>query len=325
MMRSLLPLLPNARKVVRLLGEATPETEILILHDAYTGHNAEALAIAASEVGCSFTTMQVSTGRHHGEQLSKVAAAAMQSCDLVIAPMRTNVAHTEARREAQRNGVKVIVLPEADGADFFLARGWDADFVSLRPRIDVLARALDQADTARVTSKAGTDITMSIAGRRGRSLNGFANTIDISAGYCLEASIAPVEGTANGRIVVNASVPGVALIRDQPIIIEFENGLATSIAGGPEADAFRKLLESFNDPNVYNLGELGVGMNPDCTLDGTMLSDESVWGGFQLALGTSAPGGECRAAAHYDTVLTGARLELDGEVVFDGEQLLLPH
>jgi leucyl aminopeptidase (aminopeptidase T) len=64
-------------------------------------------------------------------------------------------------------------------------------------------------------------------------------------------------------------------------------------------------------------------MNPECSLDGTMLSDESVWGAFQLALGTSAPGGNCRAAAHYDTVLTGAVLELDGVPVFHDDRLLI--
>ncbi len=316
--------LPNARKVVRLLGEATSSTNILILHDPFTATNAEALAIAASELGCPLSLLQVMPGAHHGTQLGETAAAAMKACDLLIAPMRSNVAHTRARRDAQAAGVKVISLPEAHGDDFFLARGWNADFVSLRPKIDGLAAALDRANIARVRSKAGTDITMSIAGRRGRSLNGFVNRVDISSGYCLEASIAPVEGTAEGTIVVNASIPGLGLISGEPVVIRFEKGLAVSIEGGPEASEFRELLASFNDPNVYNLGELGVGMNPECRLDGTMLSDESVWGGFQLALGTSAPGGQCQAAAHYDTVLTDATLELDGVVVFEGTELRLP-
>jgi 2,5-dihydroxypyridine 5,6-dioxygenase len=316
--------LPNARKVIRVLGEATAETNILILHDPFTALNAEALAIAASEIGTPCAMLQVMPGGHHGTQLSAMAAAAMKACNLLIAPMRSNIAHTHARREAQAQGVKVIVLPEAHGDDFFLARGWSADFAGLRPKIDGLAAALGNATVARVRSRDGTDITMSIAGRRGRSLNGFANTVDISAGYCLEASVAPVEGTAEGIIVVNASIPGIGLTRSGSVVIKVEKGMAVSIEGGPEAAVFRDLLAGFNDPNVYNLGELGVGMNPECRLDGTMLSDESVWGAFQLALGTSAPGGVCQAAAHYDTVLTDATLELDGVVVFEGEELRLP-
>lgn len=318
--------LPSARKVVKTLGAVTPGMEVLILHDPYTAHNAEPLAIAATEAGASLSILQMTPGKHHGGALSPVVAAAMKACDLVIAPARQNIAHTQARRDAQAAGTKVIVLPEADGDDFFLAAGWEADFDALRPQIDALARALTDARIARVHSKLGTDITMSIEGRRGRSLNGFANTEDISAGYCLEASLAPVEGTAEGRIVVNASIPGVALIETAPVEIVFEKGMAVSIEGGPEAKKFRDLLASFNDPNVYNLGELGVGMNPMCTLDGTMLSDESVYGGFQLALGTSAYiGGTCKAAAHYDTVITDAVLELDGKAVFEGTRLLLSY
>ena len=315
--------MPNARKLVNLLGQAKPGMEVLVLHDPFTAANAKALAIAVTESGASLTTMQAMPGGYHGSQLSKPVAAAMKTSDLIIAPMRQNVAHTEARREAQAAGARVIVLPEAHEDDFFLARGWNADFEALRPKIDAVAKAFHEAETARVWSRHGTDITMSIEGRRGRSLNGFVNTIDISAGYCLEASIAPVEGTAGGKIVVNASIPGIGLIEMAPVEIIYEKGLAVSITGGREAETFRKLLESFNDPNVYNLGELGVGMNPECCLDGTMLSDESVWGGIQLALGTSAPGGECRAAAHYDTVLTDAVLELDGQTIFDGDELVL--
>ena len=38
--------------------------------------------------------------------------------------------------------------------------------------------------------------------------------------------------------------------------------MAVAIEGGEVARRFRDLLASFNDPLVYNLGELGVGMNP---------------------------------------------------------------
>ena len=318
--------MPAARKAVQLLGMVEQGTEVLILHDPFTAHNVEPLAIAADEAGANVTVMQMMPGRGHGQQLSAIVGEAFKAADIVFGLARQNIAHTQARRDAQADGVKVMVLPESDAEDFFLAEGWNADFEALRPEIDALAGALTEAETARVWSEAGTDITMSIAGRNGRSLNGFVNTQDISAGYCLEASLAPVEGTAEGTIVVNASIPGVTLIEKEPVRIRFEKGLAVSIEGGAEATKFRELLESFNDPNVYNLGELGVGMNPNCTLDGTMLSDESVYGGFQLALGTSAYiGGTCKAAAHYDTVVTDACLELDGKRVFAGNKLLLPY
>ena len=318
--------LKNARRVVSLLGGAQPGMNVLILCDLYTSHNVEPLMIAAHEAGACTTMMQMTQPGNHGGQLPTMVASAMAAADLVIAATRYNITHTSARIDAQKKGVKVIALPESDGDGFFLAKGWDVDFVAVRPQIEALANALTKAETACVRSRLGTNLTCSIAGRNGRALTGFANTKDVSAGYCLEASLAPVEGTANGKIVVNASIPGVCLIETQPVVITVEKGMATSIEGGREAEAFRSLLASFNDPLVYNLGELGVGMNPSCQLDGTMLSDESVYGAIQLALGTSLYiGGTVKAAAHYDTIVTDAVLELDGRAVLDGKKLLLAY
>jgi len=318
--------LRNARRVVSLLGAAQPGMNILVLSDLHNTTNVDPLMIAANEAGASTTLMQITEAGHHGGQLPKTVAAAMAAADLVIGATRYNITHTSARIEAQKMGVKVIALPECDGDDFFLAKGWDVDFAGVAPQIEALANALTNAQTACVRSKLGTNLTCSVAGRSGRALTGFANTKDVSAGYCLEASLAPVEGTANGVIVVNASIPGLCLIESEPVTITIENGMATSIVGGREAEAFRSLLSSFNDPLVYNLGELGVGMNPNCQLDGTMLSDESVYGAIQLALGTSFYiGGTVKAAAHYDTIVTDAVLELDGRMVLDGTRLLLDY
>lgn len=65
-------------------------------------------------------------------------------------------------------------------------------------------------------------------------------------------------------------------------------------------------------------------MNSECTIDGTMCSDESVWGAIQLALGTSFYiGGTIKSAAHYDTIVTNANLELDGKLIFRNKDLLI--
>ena len=55
-----------------------------------------------------------------------------------------------------------------------------------------------------------------------------------------------------------------------------------------------------------------------------MSSDESVFGAIQLALGTSLYiGGTVLAAAHYDTIVTNASLELDGKLVLKHTDLLI--
>lgn len=44
-------------------------------------------------------------------------------------------------------------------------------------------------------------------------------------------------------------------------------------------------LEAKNDPNVYNIAEMGVGFNPQCRFMGFMLEDEGVFGSAHIGIG----------------------------------------
>lgn len=46
-------------------------------------------------------------------------------------------------------------------------------------------------------------------------------------------------------------------------------------------------LEAKNDPNDYNIAEMGVGFNPQCRFMGFMLEDEGVFGSAHIGMGTS--------------------------------------
>ena len=99
--------LKNARKVVKLLGNAGSDSQVLVLYDLFTDHNVEALAIALSEAGAGVHLMQIEGSSRHGRQLSEITAQAMKASDLVIGLTRANIAHTQARQEATRAGVPV--------------------------------------------------------------------------------------------------------------------------------------------------------------------------------------------------------------------------
>jgi leucyl aminopeptidase (aminopeptidase T) len=86
---------------------------------------------------------------------------------------------------------------------------------------------------------------------------------------------------------------------------------------------FKTLKSVFilKDPNIYNIAELGVGMNPKCKAEGSMLLDEGALGTIHIALGTNAYiGGRVKASGHYDVLVSNPTLELDGvAVVKDGK------
>ena len=70
-------------------------------------------------------------------------------------------------------------------------------------------------------------------------------------------------GTAQGVIVCDASTtllrPG--LIKD-PVRVNVKDGIVTEISGGIEAKKITDLLAAMGDPMVYNVVELGIGLNP---------------------------------------------------------------
>ncbi|MCL4369912.1 MAG: hypothetical protein M1380_03260 [Chloroflexi bacterium] len=320
-MRSML-MTRAARTLVDLSG-VKPGEHLLVLTDTEKFSIGQLVAGVGHEAGARVTFMVQPAGKIHGEELSPVVAAAMKAADVVIAPVLKNIAHTSARLEATKSGTRVLIFPEVT-EEMMLGGGIEADFAALRPMVDRLAQKLHAARVARLTNAAGTDVTMSIEGRRGRALNGFANAVDIAAPPGIEASTAPVEGTADGLVVVDGSIPGVGVVRGEPVRIRVKEGRAVSIEGGSVGEGFRDLLASLNDPNVYLLGELGVGMNPKCEIRGNMQDDEGMYGTAHVAFGTNKYiGGTNVAAGHYDVVIRKATLELDGEtVVKEGEVLV---
>ncbi|MDH5792462.1 MAG: leucyl aminopeptidase, partial [Candidatus Bathyarchaeota archaeon] len=140
----------------------------------------------------------------------------------------------------------------------------------------------------------------------------------------IEANVSPVEGSSEGAIVVDASIPyiGIGLLRE-PVRMTVESGFITDIRGGQQADALRRDLEEKDDPNVYSIAELGVGLNPRSRMTGVMLDDEGVLGSAHIGIGTSITlGGVVKAAVHYDLVLWRPTIELDGEAVIEKGELM---
>lgn len=317
-MRSMVLTRP-ARTVIELCG-VKPGEQVLVLTDTEKFPIGEVVAAVAHEAGAKVCLIAMPVQKIQGEELPPPVAAAMKAANVVIAMVAKNMAHTTGRLEATQAGTRILLMPRVT-EERLLSPPMEADFPKLRPIVQGLARRLTGAKTARLTNAAGTDITMSLEGRRGRALDGFANTEDIAAPPGIEASIAPLEGTANGIVVVDGSIPGVGFMQGEHPRIAVKDGLLQSVDGGPLAMTFRDLLAAFKDPNVYQVAELGVGLNPMCKLRGAPDDDEGEFGSAHVAFGTNKfMGGTVLAAAHYDVVVKKATLVLDGEAVLkDGE------
>jgi leucyl aminopeptidase (aminopeptidase T) len=200
----------------------------------------------------------------------------------------------------------------------------EADFEHIYPVVQRMAEILTKGKSVRVTAPGGTVFTASIEGRKGGE-DIWSRTPGIaSGGPSVEVNVGPLEGTTNGTLVVDGSGAGIGLIQE-PIVITLENGTATKIQGGPEAKKLEEMLEMSGNPNSYNVGELGIGLNPMGRLSGNIMEDESTYGTCHVALGNNVSyGGKNPAPTHLDLIIRRPTIEVDGQVIMSaGKQLVM--
>lgn len=250
----------------------------------------------------------------HGEEPPAIVADAMKDADVIMMPTYKSLSHTQARKEACQLGGRVASMPKISKE--ILARVSDADFVQLEKDCGAWADVLSNTEKVRVVSDKGTDVSFSISGREGIPDNGIytqkGSFGNIPAG---EAFIAPVEGTANGIIVVDGSMVGERPL-ENPIRIRMENGYATDIEGEKES---KELIEKIapHGKNARNLAEFAIGTNEAARLTGNPLEDEKIKGTIHMALGDNSTfGGKISSPSHLDGII------LEPTVYFDDNMLI---
>lgn len=251
----------------------------------------------------------------------KIIAEAMKGSDAFLSVVGKSITHTNAVKEAIANGSRGIVLTQFS-EDMMIHGGMECDFEKQAPICKKVASMLANSKKVHLTTPLGTDLTFSAEGRRGNALYCLVEPGEFSTAPTIEANVSPIEGTAQGKIVADASVPyiGIGLL-EEPIEFEVVDGFIVDIKGGYQAKMLADNFKSMNDPNVYNIAELGIGLNPNCRFIGLMLEDEGVYGSVHIGIGTSINlGGALKAACHYDAIMTKPTVVADGvEILKDGK------
>jgi aminopeptidase len=186
------------------------------------------------------------------------------------------------------------------------------DWKGEKERMSRYANAFDEGKEVRIVAE-GTDLTLSLEGRKGEVDAGGAN---MPGG---EFFYSPVEDSASGTIAFT-EFPAVYAGREVTgIRLRFEDGKVVD-ASADSNESF--LIETLDlDDGSRRLGELGIGCNPRITRHmKNTLFDEKIDGTVHLALGNGLPevGGKNVSQVHWDIVKDlreGGRLELDGKVV----------
>jgi leucyl aminopeptidase (aminopeptidase T) len=310
--------LPSLRVLATTCGGVQAGDGALIVTDFAAEQGiVEAMATTLGSLGADVTVVASSPADLPGDEPGPSVGAAMLEADVIFELTSVFIGSCPARRLACEKGARYLTVPGLTWTTLRQGGPFDADFEAAGEIAKRLSERFDAASEFHLTSSAGTDLTGSFEGRRGRPLWGIA---DRPGGYAappdIEVGASPVEGTATGRVVVDGSLLFLGPHQlASPVELLFESGRLSDVAGS-EAWRLTDALERSGDERMLTLAEVSIGLNPYSRPGGSALELEGIVGGAHVAVGNNvAYGGSNDARSHIDCVLLSATLELDGEPV----------
>lgn len=274
----------------------------------------------AEKITKNVKLVQIPVGKVNGEEPPSNVAEQMKEFDVLIMPVTRSLSWTKAREEATNEGARAASMPSI--TEDIIERTIDVAYGDMKKTAAELARKLSIADEIKITTTSGTDLTLSVKNREWHGLDSGiydkpGKWGNLPSG---EVFVAPVEGTANGVIFIDASMAGVGKL-DRSIEVEIKDGSAVKFSGGGEAKKLKTMLDKVGSRKAFNIAELGIGINPNARVIGVVLEDEKVKGTCHIAFGNNALfGGKVDVPIHVDGVIKKPTIKADGKLIMkDGE------
>jgi len=198
---------------------------------------------------------------------------------------------------------------------------------ALEPKVRAGMRLLKAATTMRVTSGAGTDLTISLAGARVGGGWGYTTkpgTITHwPGGLCLAF---PGKGSVNGTLVMQPGDVNLTFkqyLRDA-LRLQIADDFVTAIDGaGVDADLMRGYMACWGDREAYAVSHVGWGMNSEARWDALAFYDKrdcngtelrAFAGNFLYSTGANEVAGR-HTLGHFDLPLRSCTIALDGRIM----------
>ncbi|MFZ5908274.1 MAG: aminopeptidase [Nitrospirota bacterium] len=228
-----------------------------------------------------------------------IAQYKRQAVDCVVALSNFSTSHTRFRDFLTRVcGCRYASMPLFDAS--MLEGAMNVDWKALARTTKTLAGIVNKAAHIDIKTPNGTGLTLSKKGRKAIPDTGILTRPgafgNLPAG---EVYLAPVEGTATGRLVLEWA-PTRQL--GSPVTLIIQQGVVVDISG---KDTFASLLRTklAERTENRNIAELGIGTNRAAKRPDNILESEKILGTIHIALGdNSSFGGTVKTPFHQDFV-----------------------
>ncbi len=222
-----------------------------------------------------------------------------EAVNAVIALSYYSTTHTRFRDFLTRIcGTRYASMPLFDKS--MLSGPMNVNWKNMAERSKKIARIINRSENIEIQTTNGTHLTISKKGREAIVDSGIitkrGSFSNLPAG---EVFLAPLEGTAHGRLVLEWA-PTRRL--NNPITLHIQNGVVKKIQGREKFTDYLKTKFMERAENA-NIAELGIGTNDRASSADNVLESEKILGTIHIALGdNSSFGGTVMTPFHQDFI-----------------------
>jgi 2,5-dihydroxypyridine 5,6-dioxygenase len=202
---------------------------------------------------------------------------------------------------------------------------------ALEPKVKTGIKMLAGAKEMRITSPAGTDLTVNLEGAVAGGGWGYVKRPGLMThwpgGLCL---CFPAKNSVNGTLVMAPGDVNLTFKRymESAVKLVVENDYVTDIVGDNlDADLFRSYIAAWDEKDAYAVSHVGWGMNPGARWDAMTMYDKNDFNGTELrafagnvvySVGANEVAGR-HTLGHFDLPFRNCTVTLDNQtVVKDG-------
>jgi 2,5-dihydroxypyridine 5,6-dioxygenase len=268
-----------------------------------------------------------STGASTALAGQTAAIEALARCTLVVDCSVEGLQHAAELPAILAGGARVLVVSNEHPEILERCLPREADEAQARDAM----RRLKAARRLTVTSRAGTDLEVALAGARIGGVWGFTRkpgTLTHWPGGLVLAF--PAAGSVRGRLVLDRGDANLTFKRylDDAVALTIEDDHVSAIDGdSPDARWLRDHLAAWGERAAYAVSHVGWGLNARARADAMHFYDKcdhngtelrAVAGSFLYSTGANEVAGR-HTRGHFDLPLFGCTVALDGvAVVRDG-------
>lgn len=289
----------------------------LIISDKGRRQFAQALFSAIDKFGGYPIFAEVISPKRYGFEPPKALIEAMRHSDAVIIVTEFPLNHQQARTAGNNSRLLTIATTDPETIERLI----NSNFNKIQERTQKLADIFTIGKRLTLTAASGTNLTASIAVVKGKVNTGIASQKgQFSSLPGGEAYLAPVSGSAQGKIVIDTSLDFVGKLKS-PITLTVKDGAIAKISGNDEAAILRKLIKPFGQ-NARKLVGIGVGTNEKAKPGLSVGEDKKAIGTVHVTIGNNTFYDKSRRMpARIDGVLQNATLSIDGMTILENGEI----